>query len=517
MAAPQSCDYLIVGGGAAGCVLANRLSADASLRVVLLEAGGEDSDPRIGSTGGFVELWGSELDWAFSTAEQPGLGGRRMVINQGKVLGGSSSINALMYVRGNRRNYDEWAAQGNTGWSWEEVLPYFRRSEDYEGGESEYHGVGGLLTVRACPDPRARSEHYLGAAVELGFDGPDWDYNGARQEDGAGPLQFNITADNRRVSAASAFLQPVLHRPNLEVQTGAHATRILFDGKRAAGVEFTRDGQTERVLCDGEVILCAGAFLSPKLLLLSGIGPAAELRQHAIPVRADLPGVGCNLQDHLQMPVIYRTRSALPMPTLLTGNVLFVRTSGVSSDGPPDLQLNFIPSRPAPLARAIPDFGAPICVFLPILVQPRSMGHVSLRSADPEDAPLIDPHYLESASDVRVLSEALELIRRIAATRAFSGLGDGELVPGPGAQVEGFVRSSALTLWHPAGTCRMGTDAEAVVDPQLRVRGVEGLRVADASVMPAVTSGNTYAPCLMIAEKAAEMVLRPATARRSLA
>ncbi len=506
MATDGTFDYIIVGAGASGCVLANRLSAHPGNSVLLLEAGHPDTDPDIHDLGGVVRLWGSELDWKLTTEAQPALGGRQILINQGKVLGGSTAINAMMYVRGNPRNFDTWNALGADGWSYRDVLPFFKSLEDYEGGASEYHGAGGPLSIRECPDDAMRSDQFQRAATDLGYDGPYWDTNGARQENAAGVLQFHIGRNGRRASAASAFLAPVADRPNLTIKPDAEVRCVTFEGKRASGVEYVQGGQARQARAGREVIISAGALQSPKLLMLSGVGPADHLRSFGLPVVADLPGVGQNLQDHVQLSVVYRTNVEIPSPTLLTGNVLFVRTREGMDAAPPDLQLNFTPSVPRLLAPVL-NLGVPACIFLPILVQPFSTGEVRLRSANPKDPPAIDPNYLQCDADLRVLLNALKLVRALANTRSFADLNGGELAPGLDADPVAYIRSQSSTLWHPAGTCRIGYDARAVVDPALRVRGVEGLRVADASVMPTVTSGNTVAACFMIGEKLAAMIL----------
>ena len=499
-------DYIIVGSGASGAVIANRLSANAANSVLVLEAGGADTRANIQDPGDLTTLWGSDVDWAFSTEPQSEMLGRQITINQGKVLGGSTSINAMIYVRGNPRDFDEWHALGAHGWAYADVLPYFKKLEDFEEGASEYHGVGGPLHIRVCPDESMRSEHFLVGATELGYDGPHWDYNGARQENGAGPLQFHINRDGTRASAAGAFLAPLAHRPNLKVQVGAEVERLVFERRRVVAVEYRQRDQVRRVPVGREVIVSAGAFLSPKLLMLSGIGPADHLKAMGVRVVADVPGVGKNLQDHMHLRVIFRSKLNTPNTTLLTGNAVFVKTREDKAAAPPDLQLNFTPSVPKPLVPML-DFGGPACIFLPILIQPLSRGEVTLRSANPGDVPKIDPKYLSCSADVDVLVKAVKLCREISKTKVFSAMNGGELFPGTDADLAAFVRAEASTLWHPAGTCKMGYDRAAVVDPQLRVRGVEGVRVADASVMPIVTSGNTVAPCFMIGEKAAAMIL----------
>jgi choline dehydrogenase len=476
--------------------------------VLLLEAGPADTNPDVHDPGSVLKLWGSDLDWRYSTAPQPGLKARSVPIARGKVLGGSSSINAMVYMRGNRHNFDHWSSLGCAGWAYDDVLPYFKKSENNSRGESAYHGVGGPLEVRDNPAPTEAAMAFCRAAVELGYDGPDGDHNGARQENVAGMFQFNITENLKRASTAVAFLHPIRQRRNFTLRTGAHTTRIVVEGGRATGVEYIQNGEAQRIRVLQEVVLSAGTFDSVKLLMLSGIGPAPVLNGFGIKVVAELPGVGQNLQDHLLQPVFFQSKKELPLPRFIAECGLFVHTRPEMSAGPPDLQFHFSAGVPqfVPPDRA---FTGPSFVFVPILVQPASRGTVTLRSPDPLDSPLIDPRYLSTESDLQVLERGIELSRELANTRAFDALRGDEAAPGRGLgkhELREYIRAHCSTVWHVSGTCRMGHDDMAVVDPELRVRGVEGLRVADASIMPTITAGNTHATCVMTAEKCAAMI-----------
>jgi choline dehydrogenase-like flavoprotein len=516
-------DYIIVGAGTAGCVLASRLSEDRHKRVLLLEAGGPDRKKEIRIPLAFSKLFRSEIDWNYSTEPEPHLANRRLYWPRGKVLGGSSSMNAMIYIHGNPADYNRWRDLGNPGWGFDEVLPYFKRAENQQRGASEFHGVGGPLDVCDLRDKHPLARAFLAAAEEIGFARND-DFNGASQE-GAGFYQVTQRR-GRRWSAADAYLRPALYRHNLKIETRAHASEILFDKHRAIGVRYFHDGALNEARAAREIVLAGGTINSPQLLLLSGIGPADSLRKLGIEVAADLPGVGGNLQDHLVMVVEYECTKPITLETTenlrnylrflffgsgpLTSNVaeagIFTKTR--SDARASDLQVLF-----GPCYYQKHGFDPPSghrYSIGPTLIAPCSRGTISLRSTNPLDAPLIRANYLSEDADMRVLIEGVKISRRIGEARAFAPYREAETHPGAviksDAEIAASIRATAETLYHPVGTCKMGTDAMAVVDARLRVRGVEGLRVADASVMPEIIAGNTNAPVVMIAEKAADII-----------
>lgn len=518
-------DYVIVGAGSAGCVLANRLSVNPETRVCLLEAGGVDKDPLIHAPMGFAFMppWAA-TNWKFDTAPQKHLNNRICYQPRGRVLGGSSSINAMIYIRGSRNDYDRWEAAGAAGWGWDGVLPYFKKAENNERGEDAFHNVGGPLNVADLRHKNPLSEIFLDAAAKLQYSVNE-DFNGAEQ-DGVGYYQVT-QKDGRRCSSARAYLDPANTRPNLHIETGAHAERIRFDGKRAAGIEFRSGKSAKFVSARAEIILAGGAFQSPQLLMLSGIGPGAHLQENGVETVADLPAVGQNLQDHLDWTAIHKAKtsdavglnagfvSALPRSISayrkhgdgpLTSNLAecggFIRTD--PSEQETDVQLHFVPGMVDDHGRKR-HLGSGISCHVCVL-RPKSRGSVTLASPDPAAAPVIDPNFLSDDDDLKRLKAGARVVERIFESPAFEGILGKRLYSEPGCDddaLEAHIRNHADTIYHPVGTCAMGV----VVDPELRVKGVEGLRVADASVMPLLVSGNTNAPSIMIGEKASDLIL----------
>lgn len=516
-------DYVIVGAGSAGCVLANRLSEDPSVKVLLLEAGGPDSRREIHIPAAFSKLFQTSCDWTYYTEEEPQLENRKLYWPRGKVLGGSSSINAMIYIRGNTKDYDRWRELGNSGWSFADVLPYFKKSQNQERGPSAYHGVGGPLNVCDLRCPNLLSQAFVEAAGEAGFP-RNPDFNAASQE-GFGIYQVT-QRDGRRHSAAAAFLRPVMQRRNLTVKTNAHASGILFEGKRAVGVSFQEKDGIQQARAEREVILCGGAIGSPQLLMLSGIGPMKELRRFDIPVVCDLPGVGANLQDHPSVGLIYEClkpvslANAEKLPAVvrylcfkngpLTSNVGeaggFIKMS--ASSPTPEIQFHFGPAFFK--NHGLETSKEHAFSFGPTLVRPRSAGSITLRSSSPLDSPHIHANYFADSRDLDLIVDGIKIARKIGNAPALAKYRGRELYPGPEVQTDealrAFARKFAETLYHPVGTCKMGNDSLAVVDSELRVHGIEGLRVVDASIMPTVPGGNTNAPTIMVAEKAADLI-----------
>jgi choline dehydrogenase len=518
-------DVVIVGAGSAGCALAGRLSEDPSLRVLLLEAGGSDDVLEVQVPAGLYKTWRTRLDWNYTTEPQPGLGGRKLFWPRGKLLGGSSSINAMIYIRGARADYDGWAdLTGDKSWSYDHVLPLFRRMEDNARGADRFHGVGGPLRVEDLRSPHPWTRAVVQSAVAAGYPRND-DFNGATQE---GVGQYQVTQKRgRRWSSADAYLHPAERRPNLTVRTGALTTRVLISGGRATGVEYRSGGRVHTVHATREVVLSGGAVNSPQLLMLSGIGPAEHLRSVGVDVVHDLPGVGGGLQDHPLVPVVWNVRSGKsliraespsgyakwfgarrgPLTSNLAEAGLFTRSAPELAE--PDLQYHFLPVKFWKQAEVDPDVDAFTAAV--VLVRVHSRGSVRLRSADPSWAPAIDAGYLTDERDLDALVVGVEKARDIASGGPLAAVLADEW--SPGGSVHGrdalreTVRNTLESLYHPTSSCRMGTDEQAVVDSELRVRGIAGLRVVDASVMPTLVRGNTNAPTIMIAERAADLIL----------
>jgi choline dehydrogenase len=521
-------DYIIVGAGSAGSVLAGRLSAKPEVKVLLIEAGGSDKHLYVRMPAGIANLAGPRFNWGYETVPQRQMNGRRMYQPRGRLIGGSSSVNAMVYTRGQREDYDHWRQLGNAGWSYADVLPYFKKSERNENLAGEFHGREGPLNVAERPYTNPLSHVFVDAAQEAGLPfNPD--FNGAVQ---VGCGLFQVTQKNgERWSAASAYLHPAATRRNLTVIAKAQATRVLIENGRAVGVEYVRRRRRHTARAQREVVLAGGAINSPQLLLLSGIGPAQELAALSIPVKLDLPGVGKNLQDHLNVNIVRRAiggvtldgkgRGFRTLPVALefllfktgpgTTNVAEAGAFAISNAGAatPDIQFHFIPAQVVNHARTPMD-GDGVTLHACCL-RPQSRGEIRLASADPLQPPLIDPNYLAAEYDLKILIEGIRLGREILAAPAFGPWLREERIPGDAVrserELEAFIRATAETEYHPVGTCKMGSDPLAVVDDRLRVRGIEGLRVIDASIMPTVISGNTNAPTVMIAEKGAEMML----------
>ncbi|UGS34302.1 GMC family oxidoreductase [Capillimicrobium parvum] len=509
-------DYVIVGAGSAGCVLAARLTEDPDVRVAVVEAGGADSAPEIHTPMAFPALFKSSVDWDLYGEPEPGLGGRRLYLPRGRVLGGSSSINAMIYIRGNRRDYDEWAEQGCEGWGYDDVLPYFKRAEDNERGEDAFHGVGGPLSVSESRSMHPLVDTMVQAAVEAGHE-HNPDLNGARQE-GVGRFQLTQRG-GLRCSAAVAYLHPAMERPNLDVITDALALRIVFERDRAAGVEISRLGRVSVVRAEREVIVCAGAYQTPVLLMLSGIGPAGDLELMQIDVREDLP-VGENLQDHLMTQLNFLTDEESLLTAMTPENIALLEQEGrgpLSSNIPeagafvrtrpgldaPDIQFHFAPALFYDEGLTPPHDHA--YTFGPLGAKPTSRGKVMLRAPLPDSKPRILHNYLTTEEDRQSMIAGVRIAMEIARQAPLKAIEREPFrVPDSDSDddVLAFVRRVAQTVYHPTSTCAMGQ----VVDPELRVYGVEGLRVVDASVMPSVTRGNTNAPTIMIAEKAADLI-----------
>ncbi|CAN7492477.1 GMC family oxidoreductase [Rhizobium sp. LjRoot254] len=536
--ARRSYDFIIIGAGSAGCVLANRLSADPSHKVLLLEAGGRDRNPLFRLPMLMGKLFHSGLyNWHYHTEPEPYLNGRKLYWPRGKVLGGTSTINGMIYVRGNRHDYDRWAQLGLPGWSYDEVLPAFRRSEGHIERNSAFHNSEGELTVCRARGWNPLMDVFAQAGAEAGYPLND-DFNGADQE-GFGRFDFTIK-NGKRWSTSFAFLRPVIDRPNLTVLTGAETSRIIIEGGRAVGIEYVRENTVEKAYADRDIVLSAGTVNSPKALLLSGIGPGAEIASAGVEPIHELPGVGKNLQDHVDCVMSWECREPITLYSDLRADKLTVSMAqgllfgkGITTTFPyeagafirsndelvaPDIQLHFMPALektanlhfPNPFRKSTVEANHGFTLRVGP-VNPESRGEITLRSADPAAAPKIQANYLKTDFDIRTMISGIHLTREIIGQKAFDKYRGKELAPGPDMlnddDLTTWLRATAMTTFHPVGTCKMGNDPQAVVDARLKVHGIEGLRVADASIMPIISSGNTNAPSIMIGEKCADFIL----------